>query len=387
MTQEEFLVTAEQLTYSVNVWYSTEQPYTVLGVTIPITDAVSLVDISRYLQQVEVLTVQVNEGQFLSLEVVSRSLLGSTPKQYYFFKVKEATIEDTGDQNVPNSKVYLSPGIQGSDYTNSPYNIVQGTAEIPRQSDYLMQSDRASGTLRIVGGGLPTNIDNLQSGSATKAYVQDSLYSDTGWTRARYDGTPTTRLTYGGIDPAIQGNVFKGSYFTRTTLDSRILSQSDTDLVYTDYLFTGTQEIPQYTTQYISSSLSTFINSINQTSITINLGSSNAKSNIEIGDLLKFSDSSGSINFPEIVKVSRILSRTSTQMQLVVTRGWDQTVKGTYTTSPDPDTYLHKITPVQIFKLFGNKIQAESRGKVKVQQTGDLMYIDSLGFIVTGSLN
>lgn len=381
MTQQEFLIVASNLPNSVNVWYTTTVPYIAQGVTVPTKGKSG--DITRYLQQVETITVEVNEGQFLPLEITGRVLLGTAPNQYYFFNIKPVTIVDVGDTSVPIGTIYLSPGIQGSDYTNSPYNILQGTAEIARQSDYIMQSDRASGTLKIVGGGLPTNIDNLQSGSATKAYIQDSLYSDTGWTRARYDGTPTTRLTYGGIDPAIQGNVFKGSYFTSASSDSRIFSQSEADIPYIDYLFTGIQEVPQYTTQYTKHELAVNINSTTQT-IEVTIPTNNTM-DIQIGDLLKFSNSTTVVSRPEIIKVQSIEIISRLRLQLTVSRGWNLTPTSEHTTING--RYLHKITPVQIFKLFGNKIQPESRGKIKVQQTGDLMYIDSLGYIVTGSLN
>lgn len=381
MNKTEFLIIASDNSKWVNVWYTTTQPYTVLGVTVPVIDEVSNIDISTYLQQIDSLTIEVNEGDFLTLEIVERSLLGSSPNQYYFFEVKKIYIANIGDEFVNNSKILLSPGIQGSNFVNSPYNILQGTAEIPRQSDYLMQSDRANGTLRIIGGGLPTNIDSLQSGSATKAYIQDSLYSDTGWTRGRYDGTPTTRLTYGGIDPVIQGNSFQGSYFTRTTLDSRILSQSESDLLYTNYLFTGNQEVPQYKAQYTSSSLRV---DITDTEALVDV-LKQPSTVIEVGDLIRFSTSRDTVNRPEVAKVQSVEVVDPTRIILTVTRGWDSTTKQAYTASQP--TYIHKITPVQIFKLSGNRIQPESRGKVKVKQTGDLIYIDSLGYVTTGSLN
>jgi hypothetical protein len=381
MNEQEFLIVAGNQKTAVNIWYTDTLPYTIKGITVPTLDSKGGQDISRYLQQVEVITVAISEGKYISLSILETTSLGS----YYYFRVKEVTIQDTGDQFIAGSPLYISPGILGSDYTNSPYNIIQGTAQVSRQSQYVMQSDRASQTTTQVGAGIPTNIENLQSGLATKAYIQDSLYSDTGWTRARYDGTPTTAITYGGIDPAIQGNVFKGSYFTRTTLDSRIFSQSEANITYTDYLFTGTQEIPQYTTEYTNSTLTTNIGETQQI-ISISNTSKTAMQ-IRPGDLLKFSsNATPPANLPEIFQVKSVNIISAIQRDLTVVRGWDQTPTRSLA-STSPTKFLHKITPVQIYKLSGNKIQGESRGKVKVQQTGDIIYTDILGFVATGSLN
>jgi len=367
MDQTEFLLIAAQNTGTLNVWYTDTVPYTVKGITVPVTD-VQGNSVIQYLQQVEVLTVEVNEGEFLPLEIIDRVSFGT----YYFFRVKEQVISNTGNEQVPGGTVFISPGIQGSNFTNSPYNVIQGTAEIQRQSDYAMQADRASETATQVGAGLPTNIESLQSGSATKAYIQDSLYSDTGWTRARYDGTPTTRLTYGGIDPALQGNTFQGSYFTRTTLDSRIFSQSEADLVYTDYLFTGIQEVPKYEVESTTMDLTEGAG-IGSTLIKVKRY---ATSSISIGDLIQVNNLGD-----EVLKVTGITIGAYPSQSLTVIRSWDPIPK-LLNSLPLQTTTLVKIKPVQIYKLFGNKIQPETAGKLKIKQTGGIVYIDPLGFVV-----
>ena len=192
MTQEEFLIIANNNLTQVNVWYTETVPYTILGVTIPTTNYAGE-NIIGYLQQITQMTLEVSEGSFVTLDIVERSLLGDTPTQYYYFITSAGIIQDPGDNQVSPGKLIFTPGINGLGFQQGGFNATLGEVEENRKSEYIMQADRIS--YINTGAGLPTNIEQLETNSATRAQVQDSLYSSTGWISARYEAVSYTHLT------------------------------------------------------------------------------------------------------------------------------------------------------------------------------------------------
>lgn len=65
----------------------------------------------------------------------------------------------------------------------SDYNAVFGNIDIPQYSQTFMQVDYNNGTI------IPTNFELLYSGSATRASIQDSNYTQRGWSNGRYNGS------------------------------------------------------------------------------------------------------------------------------------------------------------------------------------------------------
>ena len=70
-------------------------------------------------------------------------------------------------------------------YIYDPYNPLINNAEIPQFSSMWMDVDYSQNPL------VPINFDLIISGTADKAYVQDSNYSSKAWSNLRYNGSRT----------------------------------------------------------------------------------------------------------------------------------------------------------------------------------------------------
>ncbi len=72
----------------------------------------------------------------------------------------------------------------------SDYNAIFGNIDIPQYSQTFMQIDYNT------GGTIPTNFGLLYSGSAPKASIQDSNYTQRGWSNGRYDGSQNSSTDF-----------------------------------------------------------------------------------------------------------------------------------------------------------------------------------------------
>ncbi len=77
--------------------------------------------------------------------------------------------------------ININPEVEEFDW--SDYNAVFGNFDIPQYSQTFMQIDYNNGAI------IPTNFELLYSGSATRASIQDSNYTQRGWSNGRYDGS------------------------------------------------------------------------------------------------------------------------------------------------------------------------------------------------------
>lgn len=84
--------------------------------------------------------------------------------------------------------ISISP--ENIEFVNSDYNAVFGNATTPRYSSIFQDVDYSTGNIT------PTNINVLTNGTAVKAPVQDSNYSQTAWTRGRYVGSRGSSLDF-----------------------------------------------------------------------------------------------------------------------------------------------------------------------------------------------
>jgi hypothetical protein len=94
--------------------------------------------------------------------------------------------QSTAPQNPPDNIVVFSP--DQVDFFYSDYNPLFGNAEINRISQFKMDVDYANNPL------VPINFDQLISGSATRAEVQDSNYASQAWSNIRYNGCESTAI-------------------------------------------------------------------------------------------------------------------------------------------------------------------------------------------------
>lgn len=367
MTQQEFLLVAATAPNQINIWVTETEPHVVQGLTVPVYD-LDAAYVEIYLQQLDQIILPVDETVIVTLNILQASIQNSAGYTYYFFTVENQTVSTIGDNRVPTGSVILIPGVEAAAFNQSPYNVLQGNAEAPQQSQYIDQAN-----------------------SNTRAFIQDSLYADTGWINARYEGTKTNKLNYKTIEAAVLGSSFEGIYYVASLTDSQVLSQSINNPIYTNYLHTGAEALPTYTVSEIPSAiLQSILSPSGSTTIVTSQSFSVNIPQLEVGDLVKIDiDAAGARVFTkEVLKIINIQPYTPnpTFNQITYTRGWSNT--GIYTGSYNGALIgVYRIEPVRIYELVGNKLQSVARGKVQVRLSSDIAYTDPLGFVYTGSFS
>lgn len=376
MTQAEFLAYCNIYPSQVNVWYTDTAPYIIQGMSVPVLD-LNLDDNTPFLTQVEKVTVPLPGGGTVTLDITQISIatantVGQGAVSFFFLLTTPSTITGTLSSNVIVGNISFSPAINGVVFNASPYNAIGGVVQNTRPSKYIMESDRT--TIGVPGNPSytgPTNITQLLSYSASKADVQDSNYSDTGWINGRYDGTKTNVYdTF--VNPAVNGRVFEASVFPSATALNQIqFQQTQSQVVYKEYFYTGIGDIPgfnesttnfQVQGSYTAQSTVVFVDILSYITFL---------NPFEIGDLISFGSST------EVSRIEAIGRLNSTTLTLILARG----IYGTPQPIADNET-VSKIAQVQIYELAGNKLQGVPKGLVLVKETGELLRLDSLGYVV-----
>ena len=359
LTQQEFLDIADLYPEEINIWCTEGIPVQVLGVTVPFTDNESN-NVESTLEQVQTITLPVDSDTNSTVELIitSRVIKGIAPSRYYFFKVQSRDItpytSPIDNEQIQDGRVLLLPNLRGGSFSVSDYNVILNTVQDSRVSDYI-----------------------LRSTSTTFADVQDSLYSDTGWINARYEGSTTNSQTYSSIDSAILGSAFQGTYYPIQTPDIEISNIDVSERSYLEYFHTSTQTYPSYSIEipplfYVegnqSPSASLFSVFPDQTIKPFK--------QYQPGDLLKKS------NGTEVLRVNAMYRlNTLNEYALEVTRGWGDTVKEGLTNGE----YMYKIRSIRLFELEGNKPSPVKQGKIRIKDTGYIVYTDLLGYVISGS--
>lgn len=366
LTQQEFLdiVTIVDPTgQQVHIWYD-ENTDQILGLTIP--TVFNNQNVLGYLQQLEKIVIPINTTETVILTILDRSFINQA---YYFFTVEPYPIGNISDNlNYPSSLIFI-PEILGLIFVNGDYNALFNNIQDIRQSSYIKQ-----GTSEIL------------------AFVQDSLYQDTGWIRGRYDGTKTNFQDFSTISPILEGGEFEGSYFTLASTNEYIFALPNNEKVFNNYFFSGEGTLPSYEViQTTAKRSSIFPISGTTDSFTISGSDTLTTSSltIQVGDLLRLGSGSTEVPSPEIVKVLSITNLTGISQEIKVQRRWNLTTQVDLT---DPSEFalsgrgkIYKINPVRIFNLSGNRVEVPSQGRIQIRSTQDIIDIDELGFIVTGS--
>ena len=386
MTQEEFLAYAQLPNHSsdVNVLYDeTGPPYTLRALTVPvITQDTPAIDITQYLQQVQEITLPLGAQGSVTVTIRQRSLIESpTLVRYFYFQIDPVQLPVINSP-VTGSSIILSPSIDFGEFNVSPYNVLVGSIENLRQSDYIMQSDRYKiGTLDRPYYTGPLNIQALITGSATKANVQDSNYSNTGWINSRYEGTKTSTVDY-RTTPATTGRIFQAAEFSSGSSISQInYLQSSSQVIYKDYFYTGTGDTPgitQIRTGFKVSSISPPDSSL------FYIYNPEELNKITIPKEGEFIQAGPSLpaNNSEIMRVNavEIYSTSPLRYSLQVTRGYYGAIQDIST-----NDQIYKISPVQIFNVTANKLSGVPKGRVLAKETGKLLTLDPLGFVLLSS--
>ena len=387
MTQQEFLAHTQLHPDQVNIWYDAGgPPYTLRAITVPVMDFnTPPQDRSRLLASVQQITVPLSTGEGIVLDVLSATQLQSpgTPimpvTRYYYYNIVPLTLSTIGNIGIGTGTLVFSPSLDTFEFADSPYNILEGSLEASRQSSYIMQADRYKvGTLANPAYTGPLNISELISGSAVKADVQDSNYTTTGWINGRYEGSKTDRVDY-LTEPAISGKFFQASEFPSGSSANEInYLISSSQVVYKEYFFAGVGDTPGFNKESTS-----FLPNAGYTDyatvITVAPSpNSTAPSVIRVGDLITF----GLTPSAEVMRVDAvgILTASPLVYSLVVTRG--------FFGNPEPISLgynVYKVSQVQIYNVTGNKLSGVPKGQVLVKETGRVLRLDSLGFVVSST--
>jgi hypothetical protein len=360
LTQEEFLTIADLYPKSINLWCTSGSLVTALGVTVPFVDNENI-EVRNTLQQMETITLPVDNDSGTSVEftVTSRVIRGIPPFEYFFFTVEPKNIDPyvnpTANEVVQDGEVILSPNLRGGSFFTSNYNVVLNTTQNNRTSDYIQQST-----------------------STTLASIQDSLYSDTGWVNARYDGTPTNSQTYLSIESAILGSSLEGTYYPIQTSDTEINNIDISERSYLEYFHNSLQPYPS------SSVEKPALFNLNQNYTITNsvLVAYPELSNRPIityqpGDLLKKSEQGTEVM--KVVSMTRLTAANDYRLEVI--RGWNNTTRETFQNGD----LLYKLGSIRMFELEKNKPSPVKQGKIRLKDTGYIVYTDLLGYVISGS--
>jgi hypothetical protein len=384
MTQTEFFAYANLDDYAdnVNIWYTGSNPGTILGLSIPVLAQGQ--NITAKLQEVQQITIPQPSGLPVILTVTSRSQNQSpNGTRYYIFLVEQVSTQDiTGPIAV--GQLYFSPDIDVFEFSISPYNVLGGTVEENRESTYIMKADKSveGSTTVPVGYSGPANIYALLSGSAELAIIQDSNYSITGWTNARYFGSKTNESDYKS-PPSVTGTVFKGSNYPTTVPEQHIQNQiSSSDVIYSDYFYAGTDETPGYSTSPLLFETSGSSVSPTSTDFFIKQTVFNPDSligSITIGDLITVGTAY------EVMRVTLLgvpPGLAPGTLRVRVDRNTNNVPSQDLANVNTGNQPISSIKQVQIYEIDRNRLNGVVRGFMVVQLTGEILKLSSNGFVV-----
>jgi hypothetical protein len=123
------------------------------------------------------------ENEQYRFAIFHQSDIGSTDLDIntsFRFKITQITSPFNGS----SSLVIFAPDVINFDYND--YNPLLGNAETPQYSTTWMDVDYSQNPLT------PVNFNLIISGTADRAFVQDSNYSSKAWSNLRYNGSRTT---------------------------------------------------------------------------------------------------------------------------------------------------------------------------------------------------
>lgn len=285
----------------------------------------------------------------------------------------------TGTPSVENyfTEVIILPTEEQSIFIGSINDVLVNNAIENRTSTYIQVSDRAS---RLVGSTNPVNISSIRNNTAIKASIQDSNYQDTGWSNGRYSGTLTDSLTFGGIDPATNGTSFTGAIFASGLSTAEVLSTVSQGITYSEYFFKGSLTYPTFISELTNLQPNATV-IVTQTYMDLKATGAGVPYIPKIGDILIVTLSGLGSIADEYMKVTAFENVGGPAGRIYVERGWGGTPIYEQTATAD----IYRITPVEIFKIEQSKLQGVEKGKLYVKDSGEVLLINTLGYLVTGS--
>ena len=352
-------------------FYGTITGLTVTPTALSIDGETTSTDISLILNQITqiIFTFQVTStySQQFNLEILTRVFYPNAGgNAFYYFTVTPAQIlTDLSSEPIPienlNQSVSFLPFLQDIQFSSNEYNAILSNAQEPRKSELIVESDRIRGKI------LPTNFEAILGQSAAPAYVQDSNYSSQGWSNSRYDGSISSKANYGGVTPSISARAFQGAVFDDDTEDDAICISDDR--IVREYVHTGQDKLPSFTTSSLVTLLAESILDENLTTLIYNTTPA-LKGRIEVDDILMIEDSE------ELLKVTGHNENTNT---VTVLRGYFSEA-----TFHFAGRELFKVSLTDIFELKDNTSNLEtiSKSKVYIVENKSIVYTDEFGVAV-----
>lgn len=265
------------------------------------------------------------------------------------------------------TEILIEPGEVFVKIENSDYQVLQNNASTSRISTFHSVSDRKDTTIN------PLNILNILAGTADLADIQESNYTNTGWVNSRYKGSSTNRQNYGGVDPILTIKEFEGSFFPFSVADDKIQTQDPAERTYETLLHTGTKNLPTFES---SSAGFSPTGNVGMYETTFTIQASDPKLKLNVGDILV----TGMDASEEFIKIQKILSIGANSTYTVeVLRAWSiSRAYGFYTSA----SILKKVIPINIYRTEENKPIPVSESKIRLRDTGDILYLDKFGTVL-----
>lgn len=265
------------------------------------------------------------------------------------------------------TEILIEPGEVFIKIENSDYQVLQNNASTSRISTFHRVSDRKDTTIN------PLNILNILAGTADLADIQESNYSNTGWINSRYEGSSTNSQNYGGVDPVLTVREFEGSFFPFSVADDKIQTQDPTERTYETLLHTGTKNLPTFES---SSAGFSPTGNVGMYETTFTIQASDPKLKLSVGDILV----TGSITSEEFIKIQNISNiGDSSTYTIEVVRAWSISKESKAFTNT---SILKKIIPVNVYRTEENKPIPVSESKIRLRDTGDILYLDKFGTVL-----
>ena len=115
---------------------------------------------------------------------------GPAVGDFTIIQVTEEINQSTIQPPQTSSPILININPEVEEFEWSDYNAIFGNIDISQYSEVFMQVDYNT------GGTIPTNFELLYSGSATKASIQDSNYTQAGWSNGRYNGSSNSSIDF-----------------------------------------------------------------------------------------------------------------------------------------------------------------------------------------------
>ena len=336
------------------------------------------IDLTAALQQVKTIKFVIGTTTY-NLEIVDRAVfinpIENRNLDYFYFAVTPFPFIPT--VSALNVQVTFEPLILGGIYTYNDYNPIISNATENRQSVIYQQADRNNSNV------IPGNFTDILNLTAVPAQVQDSNYTSTGWTNARYNGSLTSAETYRGILPTVTGKIFSGEVYSSKVADSLICSRSLSDRTITELLQTSAQELPQ-TASFNNESVYKLYEAVTTTTdkfIKVALVTNfQTKTPVEIGSVIKIDS-----EYLRIESINRVEDYVNVIYfyELKVVRGYLSSTAATHTIN----TLLYTTPTTRVFKFEGTgaKLVNSVNSKIWIKDSRQIIYTDGFGVIYSGS--